>query len=125
MASKGGPYLGFPCSHDVYGDGSIVVVPSPGHTPGSVIIFLSLPTGKRYAMVGDLVWQLEGITLREERPWISRSWGDLDAEGTRENLLRVIALKERLPELVMVPAHDVRGFAEMPRLSPAGQQRAN
>src|SRR6516165_9820612 len=34
---EGGPYLGFPSSHDVYGDGSIVVVPAPGHTPGSVI----------------------------------------------------------------------------------------
>jgi N-acyl homoserine lactone hydrolase len=69
---EGGPYLGFPRSHDVYGDGSIVVVPSPGHTPGSVIIFLTLPDGKRYALVGDLVWQREGITLREERPWLSQ-----------------------------------------------------
>jgi glyoxylase-like metal-dependent hydrolase (beta-lactamase superfamily II) len=34
---EGSPYLGFPESHDVYGDGSIVVVPAPGHTPGSVI----------------------------------------------------------------------------------------
>ena len=34
---EGGPYLGFPESHDVYGDGSIIVVPAPGHTPGSVI----------------------------------------------------------------------------------------
>jgi glyoxylase-like metal-dependent hydrolase (beta-lactamase superfamily II) len=32
---EGGPYLGFPCSHDVYGDGSIVVVPAPGHTPAA------------------------------------------------------------------------------------------
>jgi len=59
-----------------------------------VIIFLTLPAGTRYAMVGDLVWQLEGITLREERPWISRKGSDSDAEGTRQNLLRMIALKE-------------------------------
>jgi glyoxylase-like metal-dependent hydrolase (beta-lactamase superfamily II) len=65
---EGGPYLGFPQSHDVYGDGSIVVVPAPGHTPGNVIIFVTLRNGTRYAFVGDLVWQLEGITLREERP---------------------------------------------------------
>jgi N-acyl homoserine lactone hydrolase len=48
------PYLGFPTSHDVHGDGSVVVVPAPGHTPGSVIIFLTPPRGPRYAMVGDL-----------------------------------------------------------------------
>jgi len=117
---EGGPYLGFPSSHDVYGDGSIVVVPAPGHTPGSVIIFLALPTGKRYAMVGDLVWQLEGITRREERPWMVQRWADADPEGTRENLLRVVALRERFPDLIIVPAHDTRGFAEMPLLSQGG-----
>lgn len=113
---EGEPYLGFPASHDVYGDGSIVVVPAFGHTPGSVITFVTLPNGTRYAFVGDLVWQLEGITLREERPWISRKLTDSDAEGNRENLLRMIALKERMPELIVVPAHDMRVFAEMPTL---------
>jgi len=38
---EGGPYLGFPSNHDVFGDGSIVVVPAPGHTPGSVISFVT------------------------------------------------------------------------------------
>jgi glyoxylase-like metal-dependent hydrolase (beta-lactamase superfamily II) len=115
---EGGPYLGFPSSHDVYGDGSIVVVPAPGHTPGGVIIFVTLQGGTRYAFVGDLVWQLEGITLREERPWISQN-SDSDAEGNRENLLRMIALKEGIPALIIVPAHDMRAFSGMPRLSPA------
>jgi glyoxylase-like metal-dependent hydrolase (beta-lactamase superfamily II) len=112
-----GPYLGFPRSHDVYGDGAIIVVPAPGHTPGGVIIFVTLHSGKRYAFVGDLVWQLEGITLREERPWIVRKGADSNEQGTRENLLRMIALKERLPELNIVPAHDIRAFAGMPALS--------
>src|SRR5262249_15813074 len=105
-----GPYLGFPSSHDVYGDGSIVVVPAPGHTPVGVIIFVTLHDGTRYAFVGDLVWQLEGITLREERPWITRK-SDFEPDGTRSNLLRMIAIKERLPELIIVPAHDMRAFA--------------
>ena len=30
-----------------------------------------------------------------------------------------IALKERLPGLIIVPAHDIRAFAEMPKLSQA------
>jgi glyoxylase-like metal-dependent hydrolase (beta-lactamase superfamily II) len=119
---EGGSYLGFPSSHDIYGDGSIVVVPAPGHTPGSVIIFVTLHNGTRYAFVGDLVWQMEGYTEREERPWITRREADLNAEGTRENLLRIIALKERLPELDIVPAHEMRAFAEMPRLSSMSAQ---
>jgi len=119
---EGGPYLGFPCSHDVYGDGSIVVVPAFGHTPGSVIVFVTLYDGTRYAFVGDLVWQLEGITEREERPWIIRRTAETDAKGARENLLRMVALKERLPDLIIVPAHDMRAVAQIPRLSQIGSQ---
>src|SRR5262249_27587523 len=57
-----GPYLGFERSLDFYGDGSLVVVPAPGHTPGSVIVFMTLPDARRFALVGDLAWQREGIT---------------------------------------------------------------
>lgn len=117
---EGGSYLGFPASHDVYGDGSIVVVPAFGHTPGSVIIFITLYDGTRYAFVGDIVWQLEGITERETRPWITRRRADTDAETNSENLLRIVALKERLPGLIIVPAHDIRAFSQMPRLPQAG-----
>jgi glyoxylase-like metal-dependent hydrolase (beta-lactamase superfamily II) len=113
---EGGPYLGFPVSYDVYRDGSIVVVPAPGHTPGSVIIFVTLHDGTRYAFVGDLVWQLEAINKRKERPWFSRRLVDLDAAGTRENLLHIIAIKKRIPDLIIVPAHDMRAMAELPTL---------
>ena len=53
------------------------------------------------------MWQLEGIT---ERPWITRRRADMDAETNSENLLRMIALKERLPDLIIVPAHDMRAL---------------
>jgi N-acyl homoserine lactone hydrolase len=114
---EAGPYLGFPASHDVYGDGSIVVVPASGHTPGGVIIFVTLYDETRFAFVGDVVWQLEGITLRVERPWIVQRLADADAGGNRENLLRMIAIKARLPKLIIVPSHDIRAFAQMPKLS--------
>ena len=37
------------------------------------------------------------------------------------NLLHIIALKERLPELVIVPAHDMRGFC--PNVNAAASKR--
>jgi glyoxylase-like metal-dependent hydrolase (beta-lactamase superfamily II) len=113
---EGGPYLGFPSSHDVHGDGSVVVVPAPGHTPGSVVVFVALPGGRRLVLVGDLVWQREGISLREERPWLLRRLADWNSEGVRENILRMAALAAGHPELVIVPAHDARAFAELPPL---------
>jgi hypothetical protein len=47
---------------------------------------------------------------------------DTDAEGTRKNMLRMIAIKERLPQLIIVPAHDMRAYAEMPTLSQASRE---
>jgi hypothetical protein len=60
-----------------------------------------------------------GNHAREERSWLIRQFADLDAAGTRQNLLRMIAIKERLPDMIIVPAHDMRAFAEMPTLSSA------
>jgi N-acyl homoserine lactone hydrolase len=115
-AFDGGPYLGFPASRDIHGDGSVVLVPAPGHTPGSVIAFVTLPGGKRYAFVGDLVWQLEGITLREERPWLMRRLADSDEVLVRGQLLHVAAIAAKFPDLTIVPAHDARAFAGIPVL---------
>jgi glyoxylase-like metal-dependent hydrolase (beta-lactamase superfamily II) len=110
----GGPYLGFPRSHDWYGDGSVVLVPVPGHTPGSVTVFVTLPSGARYAFVGDLVWQREGLDLPAERPWLSRHLVDDDAAEVRSAISHMAAVHARFPEIVIVPAHDARAAAELP-----------
>jgi glyoxylase-like metal-dependent hydrolase (beta-lactamase superfamily II) len=113
-AWDGGPYLGFPRSHDWYGDGAIVLVPVPGHTPGSIAVFVTLPSGARYAFIGDLVWQREGLDLPAERPWLARWLVDDDAEGVRTGISHMAAVHARFPEIVMVPAHDARAAAELP-----------
>jgi N-acyl homoserine lactone hydrolase len=111
-----GPYLGFERSRDVFGDGCVVIVPAPGHTPGSIIAFLSLPGGTRYALVGDLVWQKEGIEFPAERPWPMRLLVDEDATAVRETILHVQQIARRFPAMVIVPAHDARVWASLPKL---------
>lgn len=113
-AFEGGAYLGFARSHDVWGDGSIVLVPAPGHTPGSIIAFVTLPSGMRYALLGDLVWQTEGIEIPTERPWLLREMVDADSDGVRTGISEVAAIHQRFPQIVMLPAHDGRAFADLP-----------
>ncbi|ANZ43463.1 Zn-dependent hydrolase [Lentzea guizhouensis] len=107
----GPPYLGFSGSHDVHGDGSIVIVEAGGHTDGSVVVFVNLPDGRRFAFIGDLTWQLEGVTLRAERPKMLRMLADVQPERVRDGLLNVIALADRVH---VVPAHDVRAYEPIP-----------
>lgn len=110
----GGPYWGFPRSHDVFGDGSVVLVPASGHTPGSTIAFIHTPDGKSYALIGDVAWQREGVELPAERPWVSRRMVDDDAEGVRRTLTHLHLLHKAAPELIIVPAHDRRVMATLP-----------
>lgn len=112
----GPAYLGFPASHDVFGDGTVVLVPAAGHTPGSVIAFVATSDGKRYALIGDTAWQSEGVTLPAEKPWPA-SIADHDGAGVREQLIRLHQLHEAAPELIIVPAHDTRVWNTLPQLA--------
>jgi glyoxylase-like metal-dependent hydrolase (beta-lactamase superfamily II) len=111
-----GPYLGFNKSYDVFDDSSVVLVPASGHTPGSIIAFITLPGDKRYALVGDLVWQTEGIDLPAEKPWISRQLVDWDDQRVRDLIVHMHRLKAAMPDLVIVPAHDRRVWDSLPKL---------
>jgi N-acyl homoserine lactone hydrolase len=80
-------------------------------------VFVTLPDAQRYAFVGDIVWQLEGITRPAERPWPSRRLVDLDADAVRTQIAHLAALHARFPAIRMVPAHDARAAAGIPVLS--------
>lgn len=110
---NGPPYLGFASSHDVFGDGSVVLALAGGHTTGSIVVFVTVPGGKRYAFIGDLTWQLDGIRRRVERPWLLKKLADSDPEQVRQGLLHVIALDGLMQ---IVPSHDRDAYDGIPRL---------
>lgn len=108
------PYLGFAQQFDVWSDGSVVLVPAPGHTPGSVLVFLALPSGQRLVLVGDLVWQRDGITHLAEKPWIARQLIGEDSSAVRDALTQVAAIAKQFPQLMVVPAHDAQAMGSLP-----------
>lgn len=111
---EGGPYLGFPRSHDVWGDGSVVIVPAPGHTPDSVVVFVNLPSGTRYALVGDLVWQKEGIEIPTEKPWMLRLLIGENNDEVHKDISIIRSANQKYPQIHAIPAHDVSAFSTIP-----------
>ena len=109
----GPAYLGFPKSFDVYGDGSLVIALAGGHTTGSVVVFVTVPSGKRHAFIGDLTWQYDGIQNRVERPWLLRTLADSDADMVRQGILLSAALTDLMQ---VIPAHDVGAYQGIPSL---------
>ncbi len=110
---NGPPYLGFSSSRDLFGDGSVVIALAGGHTTGSIVVFVTVPSGKRYAFIGDLTWQLDGIRNRVDRPLLLRMLADSDPDQVRQGLLRVIALADLMQ---IVPSHDRDAYGGIPLL---------
>ncbi len=111
-----GPYLGFDKSFDVFADGSVVLVPAPGHTPGSIFAFINTSDGTHYLLIGDTAWQSEGVDRPAEKPWLSRVLVDTNPDQVRALLIRLHQLKQQFPELIIVPAHDRRVWEKLPQL---------
>jgi glyoxylase-like metal-dependent hydrolase (beta-lactamase superfamily II) len=86
-------------SLDVMGDGSLVLLPTPGHTPGSLSLLVRRGTRPPLLLVGDLTYGAD-ILQRGRVPGV----------GARRQLTRtsrkVLALAQQLPGLVILPAHD-------------------
>lgn len=100
------PYENFDRSYDLFGDGSIVLLPIEGHTPGSVALLVTTHYGKRFLFTGDLTWSLKGLELPAEKFSLSASIVDDNQEILRNSLAKVYYFKKRYPELQLVPAHD-------------------
>jgi N-acyl homoserine lactone hydrolase len=94
--------------HDVMNDGSLMLLPTPGHTPGSISMLARMKGGAPVLLIGDLAYEAE-LLMKDQLP----------DTGDKAQLLasyaKVRALKQRLPELVILPSHD---FAAQEYLSP-------
>ncbi|MBK7865051.1 MAG: MBL fold metallo-hydrolase [Archangiaceae bacterium] len=107
---EGPAVLRFEGSHDVFGDGSVIAVPLPGHTPGSAGFLVRGAGGKRWIFTGDSTWTLRGI----EKPAHKTVPIDLDRAVTGESIGRLHALHLEHPEIEIVPAHDADALDLLP-----------
>lgn len=102
------PYQGFEQSLDLYKNGSVVFVPMYGHTPGSIGMFLTVDSGKKFFFVGDVVWSAKALDEGRPKMWFARSQVDRDAVLVKETMERIRRAQLGNPGLVVVPAHDGR-----------------
>lgn len=100
------PFKGYPESLDVFADGAVVLVPMPGHTPGSVGLFVTVDSGKQYFLVGDVVWTVAALQQGAPKFWVAGKLVDGDALQTQASLEKLRRLVQSEPDLVVIPAHD-------------------
>ncbi len=89
----------FTRSLDVMGDGSLVLLPTPGHTAGSMSLLIRRRQRSPLLLVGDLTYGAE-LLARGQVPGVGAHRRLVETTG------QVLALKETMPDLVILPAHD-------------------
>ena len=107
------PFLYWPQRWEPFGDEGVVVVPMPGHTGGSVGVYVQ-PSGGAASLflVGDTAWLREAYEVPTPKGWPASTL-DADPEGTDLQLARLHALHAAHPSLRIVPAHDRRAYVEV------------
>lgn len=103
------PYEQYRQSRDIFGDGSLVLVPMEGHTAGSVGLFITT-VGRRYFLTGDTSWAIEGFTRPAHKFFSMRGMVDVDLPRLDAELVGVHRLMKRDPGLIVIPAHDATAY---------------
>ena len=85
--------------YDVMDDGSMLLLPTPGHSPGSMSMLVRTANLPPLLLIGDLAYEVD-MLMDDRVPGIG------DAPKLRASFAKVRALRERLPDLVILPAHD-------------------
>ncbi len=99
----GPPVLTFERSLDLFGDGAVLLVDLPGHTPGSIGVLLAVEDGRRVLLAGDAVWnRLQIELLREKAPMPGQIF-DMDRDAAFDTIHRLHALPDGIE---VVAAHD-------------------
>jgi len=81
------------------GDGSLVLLPTPGHTPGSMSLLVRRAGRPPLLLVGDLTYGAD-ILQRGQLPGVGRR------RQLSQSTRQVLALEDQQPGLVVLPAHD-------------------
>ncbi|MCX4096424.1 MBL fold metallo-hydrolase [Nocardia sp. alder85J] len=103
LTLDGPPVLTFGASHDLFGDGSVLLVDLAGHTPGSIGVLLAVDDGTRVLLAGDAVWNSLQIRLIREKAPMPGKLFDADRDRTFETIHRLHALPSGIE---VIASHD-------------------
>ena len=81
----------------------MALIKSPGHTPGSQMVYIALESGKEYVLAGDVAWHMDGVrtVTGKDAPWITEDEPAIQGELTFLN-----GLMRNEKNVTVVLSHD-------------------
>jgi glyoxylase-like metal-dependent hydrolase (beta-lactamase superfamily II) len=110
------PMLGFDRSWDVFGDGSVVALDAPGHSPGSLMVLLNLDS-QPVLITGDGIYTHRNYELPAPKGKIFGHRTDWNDEKSMQQIMAIRAIHEKHPEVLILSSHDWEQFPTL-RVSP-------
>jgi N-acyl homoserine lactone hydrolase len=92
---------------DLFGDGSITLLCSPGHTPGSLALFVRLPH-RNFILSGDACHFPAEVELG-----MTRGWGDADTVAATRSLRRLTLMRDTWDAQLWI-GHDMGHWEQWP-----------
>lgn len=97
-----GPFYNFVESEDIFGDGSIVLIPTPGHTIGHLSVFIQC-NDYQLLLCGDELYTLRHLAVDQVCSIsLKKTWMEDYIQSAR----RIVNLRKQIPNLVIIPGHD-------------------
>lgn len=97
---------------DLFGDGSMIAVPLPGHCPGHWGLLLRGEDGRTRFLIGDAAWSREAVRENVPPPRLTTDLlGRTDVY--RRTLHDLNRLWTRRPDLIVTPSHCPEAAAEI------------
>jgi N-acyl homoserine lactone hydrolase len=96
-----------PTDKDVFGDGSVIVLRTPGHTPGHSSLLVKL------AQMGPVILSGDAVHFRENYDSSGVPWFNFDRAQTVASIERMKAISKNLKATVIIQ-HDARDVEKLP-----------
>jgi glyoxylase-like metal-dependent hydrolase (beta-lactamase superfamily II) len=96
----------FDSALDLFGDGSIVLLSTPGHSAGHISIILRL-RDREALRAGDAIYTM--ATLREGK----RPWRIPDARAFEHSVRAIEAYDREHPQALIIPGHDMENWERL------------
>jgi N-acyl homoserine lactone hydrolase len=99
------PWGAFRHTIDLFGDGSVRLLSTPGHSPGHLSVLLRL-RDRLALLAGDALYTMRTLEL-EHHPW---QLGDARAYG--ESIACISAFARAHPHALVLPGHDLQAWRQ-------------
>ncbi len=102
VALSSGPFHSFDRSQDLLGDGTIRLLPTPGHAEGHLSVLVQMD-GYELLLVADAMYTLRHLAVDQVRAILL---GKQSGAQQIDSIQRIQQLRTALPEMVLIPTHE-------------------